>query len=309
MAEPARDRAETSRGAYPHLSEAARSALEQPRFEVVPIKGALEQAARLPSGAEVSITCSPTLGIENTLALAEKLSNRGFRVVPHVSARLVTGEDHLKKILRRLDDSRLRDIFVVGGDAKEPAGPFASGLELLRAMSRLEHGIQRVGIPAYPEGHPLVGEKELTRALLDKQKFASYMVTQICFDPEVILGWLRDVRRRGIELPAYIGLPGAMDRGKLLRISLKIGIGESVRYLRKQRGLIGRLLFPGGYNPEALVGGLAPHVGDTVYRIQGFHFNTFNQVESTERWRREVLGSSGVEENQGGPRPTQGVHP
>lgn len=295
MAEPSRDRAEISRGDYPRLPEAARSALERPRFEVVPIEGALEQATLLPSGAEVSITCSPTRGIENTLALAEKLSDRGLRVVPHVSARLVTGEDHLKEILRRLDDSRLSDIFVVGGDVKEPAGPFTSGLELLRAMSRLGSGIQRIGVPAYPEGHPLVGEKVLMRAFLDKQEFASYMVTQICFDPEVILGWLRDVRRRGVELPAYIGLPGAVDRGKLLRISLKIGIGESVRYLRKQHGWMSRLMLHGGYSPDHLVKTLSPHVGDTVYRIQGFHLNTFNQVESTERWRREMLGSLGIE--------------
>ncbi|HET7478813.1 MAG TPA: hypothetical protein VFJ72_04780, partial [Rubrobacteraceae bacterium] len=148
MAEPSRDRAETVRGDYPRLPDAARSALMRPRFEVVPVEGALEQAALLPPRAEVSITCSPTLGIENTLALAEKLSDRGFRAVPHVSARLVTGEAHLEEILRRLDDSRLRDVFVVGGDVKEPAGPFASGLELLRAMSRLGHGIQRIGIPA-----------------------------------------------------------------------------------------------------------------------------------------------------------------
>lgn len=299
-AEPDRARAKTFRG-YPRPPEAARSALERPRFEIVPIEGALEQAKLLPSGAEVSITCSPTLGIENTLALAEKLSNRGFRVVPHVSARLLTGEDHLKEILRRLDDSRLGDVFIVGGDAKEPAGPFASGLELLRAMSQIGYGIQRVGIPAYPEGHPLVGEKELMRALLDKQKFASYMVTQICFDPEVVLGWLRDVRRRGIELPAYVGLPGAVDRRKLLRISLKIGIGESVRYLKKQHGWMSRLMLHGGYSPDHLVKALSPHVGDTVYRIQGFHLDTFNQVQSTERWRREMLGSPGIER--------LGVHP
>lgn len=94
-------------------------ALEPPRFELVPIRGALEAADHLPRNAEVTVSCSPTLGIENTLALAEELSGRDFRVVGHLAARLVTGEAHLSKLVRRMDDSGLREVLVVGGDAKE----------------------------------------------------------------------------------------------------------------------------------------------------------------------------------------------
>lgn len=265
--------------------------MEHPRYEIVPVKGAYEQAGYLPPGSEVSITCSPASGLENTLALAEKLSARGFRVVPHIPARLITGEDHLIRLLEHLRDRDLRDVFAVGGDVKEPAGPFASGLELLRAMSQLGHCIERIGVPAYPEKHPLIGEEELMRALLDKQPSASYMVTQICFDFEAILGWLSKVRRQGIELPVYIGMPGAVKRRKLLRISLKIGVGVSTRYLRKNPGLVNRFMVSGGYSPDHLVEGLSPYVGDPAYGIRGFHINTFNHVEETERWRRRMLGS------------------
>ena len=194
-------------------------------------------------------------------------------------------------MLRRLEWGGLRDIFVVGGDSKVPAGPFASGLELLEAMARLGAGIERVGVPAYPEGHPFVPKGELMRALLAKQPFASYAVTQICFDPGKTLAWLAEAREGGMDLPVYAGVPGVVDRRKLLRISLRIGLGDSVRFLKKQTGLSGRLLRPRGYSPDALIEGLSPYVVDPDYGLRGFHINTFNHVEETEEWRRRMLGA------------------
>jgi methylenetetrahydrofolate reductase (NADPH) len=173
----------------------------RPRFELVPVRGVLEAAGHLLEGAQLAVSCSPTLGIERTLYVAEKLSERGFGVVPHVAARLLAGEGHLKRILRRMNESGLREVFVVGGDAREPAGPFAGGAELIRAMAELEHGVERVGIPAYPEGHPIVAEGDLMRALMAKGPFASYVVTQICFDPEAILRWLDRIRGLRVGLP------------------------------------------------------------------------------------------------------------
>ena len=82
-----------------------------------------------------------------------------------------------------------------------------------------------------------------------------------------------------------------MERKKLLQISLKIGVGDSTRFLTKYTGVLARFLKPGGYNPEELVENLAPYAGDLDYDIGGFHVYTFNQVESTEKWRRQILGS------------------
>jgi len=273
--------------------ESKEAALEIParlRFEIIPMKGAESQADHLPRGAKVAVTCSPAKGIESTLQLSERLLERGFEVVPHIAARLVADKPHLEKILRWLDEHSLREVYVIGGDAKKPVGPYASAFELLGTMSRLEPGVEEVGIGAYPEGHPLIDDEELDRALRDKQPFATYMVTQLCFDAGVILDWLSGVRRRGIGLPVYVGIPGAADGRKLLQISLKVGVGDSVRFLKKQAGLVGTLLKPGGYSPDGLVEKLAPYAGDKDYDIAGLHIYTFNQVESTERWRQRMLG-------------------
>src|SRR5215212_6202649 len=264
--------------------------LSRPRFEVLPTQGAEEQADHLPRDAKVAVTCSPGKGIEPTLRFSQRLLQRGFRVVPHVAARLVSGEAHLQKILRWFDEHGVREIYVIGGDSKEPLGPYASALQMLHAMSQLEHGIEEVGIGGYPEGHPLIDDEELDRVLLDKQPFASYVVTQLCFDADVVLAWISDIRHKGIRLPVYVGLPGAVDRKKLLRVSLKVGVGDSVRFLKKQTGLVGMLLKPGGYSPDELVERLAPYAGDRRYDIAGLHLYTGNQVESTAQWRQRMLG-------------------
>jgi methylenetetrahydrofolate reductase (NADPH) len=272
-------------------NEALVEALAQPRFELIPMEGAIERVALLPEGAKVTVTCSPTRGIESTLLLGEKLRERGFRIVPHIAARLVADRAHLDEIVRRLDDLGVREIFVIGGDTRKPVGPFSSAVELLSAMADAGHDFEHVGIGGYPEGHPNIDDKTLRQTLRDKRPFATYVVSQMCFDLGAILNWVAAIRRRGIGLPVYIGLLGVVERKKLLQISLKIGVGDSARFLTKYTQVLTKLLKPGGYKPDELVKNLAPFVEDQDYNLARFHIYTLNQVESTEEWRRQVLDS------------------
>lgn len=262
------------------------------RFEIVPAEGVETELRHLPPGTTVTVTCSRRKGIDRTLELAERVQGRGFRAVPHVAARLVTSRAHLRAILRRASDAGFRELFVVGGDATEPAGTYASAGELLRDMAELDHAVEAVGIAAYPERHPLIADGELLRALLEKQPFARHMVTQICFDPRTLVGWLDQVRARGVTLPVYVGVPGAVRRRRLLEISLRVGIGDSVRYLTKHGGIVARLLRGGSYRPDGFLAKLVPLVAGRE-DVLGLHLNTFNQVEATERWRREALRAYG----------------
>ena len=114
-------------------------ALSHPRFELIPMEGAGERVAHLPKGAKVAISCSPIRGIQGTLSLGEELLHRGFGVVPHIAARLVADGAHLEEVVLRLEDLGVEEIFVIGGDAKKPVGPFSSAFELLSAMADLGH--------------------------------------------------------------------------------------------------------------------------------------------------------------------------
>lgn len=166
---------------------------------------------RPPREAKVAITCSPAQGIESTLLLAERLAERGFRVVPHVSARFLAGGAQLEEMVGRLRNLEVKEVFVIGGDAKKPVGPYSSAFELLRAMAELGHGFEEIGVGGYPEGHPLINDDTLRRALLNKQRFATYVVTQMCFDPGPILDWAASLRRLGVSLPVLVGVPGSWN--------------------------------------------------------------------------------------------------
>src|SRR3712207_3417589 len=127
--------------------EGVAEALRRPRYEVIPLQGAEEQIVEhVPKDVKVTVTASPKKGIESTLELAERLSERGYEAVPHLSARLIRDDAHLEDIIGRLRASGIRDAFVVAGDAKEPAGKFAGASELLAAMEELGHGLdEKIG--------------------------------------------------------------------------------------------------------------------------------------------------------------------
>jgi methylenetetrahydrofolate reductase (NADH) len=269
--------------------EALARVLAHPTFELVPLKNAAEQAAFLPPRATVTVTSSPAKGIEATVALCEQLQAGGFRAVPHLSARQVRDRGHLREIIAWLEGAGVDRAFVVGGDAKDP-GEFPDGLSLLRAMAEIGHPLREIGIPCYPQGHAFISDTLLLDALRDKARYASYMTTQLCFDPGAIATWLAARRAEGIGLPVHVGIPGVAEPHKLLAISARIGVADTHRFLTKNIRFVTRLMRSGGfYRPDGLLEGLAPHIADPAARIVDLHLYTFNAVDATERWRQSML--------------------
>ena len=265
------------------------ASLAHPRYELIPMRGVEDQLEHLPLGAVVTITASPTRGLEPTVDLAAMVAARGHRVVPHLSARLVRGPAHLDELLARLTELEVREVFVIAGDAPHPAGPYEGAGDLLEAMAEVGADFERVGISGYPETHGLIPDATTISAMHRKAPYATHIVSQICFEPAVTRRWVAAVRARGITLPIHVGLPGVVDRSRLLRLSLRVGLGDSVRFLSKQAQVGGRLL--AGYEPDELVYGLADLVGDPVQRVVGWHLFTFNEVERTEAWRQRMLAN------------------
>jgi methylenetetrahydrofolate reductase (NADPH) len=260
--------------------------LRRPRYEVFPLEGIEDEVGEhVPRDVKMTVTSSPKRGIEATLRLSEELATRGFDVGPHLATRLVADTGHLSDIVERLRAVGVREVLVIGGDVRQPIGRFASSAELLAALDDLGHPFDEIGIAGYPESHPFISDEGTIQAMFDKAPFATYVVSQLCLDPRVIAGWIRAVRKRGVTLPIYVGIPGVIPRRKLLRISTRIGVGESTRFLRKHGNVIGRLLLRGNMGPGYLVDGLARL--DT--HVAALHVYTFNELAETERWRQERL--------------------
>ncbi|HEX7347741.1 MAG TPA: hypothetical protein VF253_13185 [Candidatus Limnocylindrales bacterium] len=263
--------------------------LASPTFELIPLKNALDQAALLPPGATVSVTASPTKGLEATVALATQLREAGFVVVPHLSARMVRDRDHLCDLVVALRDAGVDRAFVVGGDEKEP-GAYVDGLALLRDLAEVGHPFREIGIPSYPQGHAFIADGPLLDALRAKAEFATYMTTQLCFDPTAISTWLAARRAEGLMLPAHIGVPGVAEPQKLLALAARIGVADTHRFLAKNVRFVARLVRSGGfYRPDALLEGIAPTLADPAANVTGFHLYLFNAVEATEGWRQAKL--------------------
>jgi len=259
------------------------------RFELMPFDSFEEEIAHLPDGATVAVTTSPQLGIDTTVERTEQATAWGYEVVPHVAARYVEDREHLDEIATRLTEAGVTDIFVPGGDREEPAGEFTSAYELLVALDEMGHEFDEVGITGYPEGHDFLSDETLAESMDEKRPYATYIVTQLCYDPEAVVSWIEEIRERGVDLPVEVGIPGVMNYAKLIKISRKVGVGDSVRFLQKTTGIVDfvrqAISSRGKYEPDDLIDGLAPYVGDDYYGIRGVHVYTFNQTPDTESWR------------------------
>ena len=264
--------------------------LENPRFEVFPARGVEDAVAEwIPAGMTVTVTASPAKGLDATLDMTERLASRGYRVVPHLSARLVHDGAHLADIVARLTACGVDDVFVPAGDADPPAGRFDSALSLLELLAEMGSPFARTGITGYPETHPRIDDDITIQAMWDKRRLAAYIVSNLCFDPATVRRWVNRIRARGVTLPLYVGLAGPVERAKLLRMAAKAGASESARFLAGHLEWFLRFGTPGGYSPERLLGRLGPALTTPAAAVEGLHLFTFNQVQQTEQWRQALL--------------------
>jgi methylenetetrahydrofolate reductase (NADPH) len=272
------------------VAAALRDVLLHARYEVLPTASCEATVAEhLPAGFTVTVTASPSKGLGATIELAERLAALGFKAVPHLAARMVSGRSELAEISERLVAAGVTTVFVPAGDANPAAGSYAGALDLLVDLAELGRPFPEVGITGYPESHPTIHDDLTIQAMWDKRRFATHLVSNLTFDPGLLQSWLRRIRARGVTLPVLVGVPGPIDRAKLLAMATKIGVGESTRFLAKHRGTLTRLAAPGGFTGERFLQRAAPAFVGADAGVAGLHVFTFNQIAETERWRQDWL--------------------
>ena len=264
------------------------AALVDPIFEVLPLKNLPDQIPHLPAGVRVSVTASPAKGIDATMDWAVRLQADGFRAIPHLSARMIPDRAKLAELLERARTAGITRTFVVGGDADEP-GEFPDALSLLQAMTELGHPFQTVGGGCYPQGHPVIPDAALAKALVDKAPYTAHVTTQMDFDTKAIASWVYARRAEGFAPAVIVGVPGVSDPQKLMSIAARIGVKDSKRFFMKNLRFITGLAKSGGfYKPTGFVEGIAPLLADPAAGVTDFHLYTFNAVEATDEWRRSL---------------------
>ncbi len=261
-------------------------------FEVVPTKSLDRAIEALPPASEVSVTCSPVKGIDETIRVTDRLRTQGHTAIPHIAARMVRDPADTARIARWLRSEHIGRMFLVGGDA-DPPNHYHDATTFLRDLLDADPDLHTVGVTAYPDGHAFIDDQTLSAALHDKQVvlteagISGYASTQMCFDPDAIVDWLRRERAANLTLPIHLGIAGVVDRGKLMTMGTRLGIGASLGFLRKNRKAVGQLLTRADYNPDVLLRPLSPHLEELG--ITGIHCFTFNQIAATVDWRRSQI--------------------
>jgi len=250
--------------------------------------------AGLAPGTAVFLTFLPKDSLDQRIATAVKIRRAALVPVPHLAARSIATIDQLEIALRRfVTEAAVEEIFVIGGDIDRPVGPFSSSLDLIKTGLIEKHGIRRVGIAGYPEGHPRISREVLDNELVAKvvelqcQGLLPFIVTQFAFESAPIRAWLEWARTRVPEVPIRIGLPGPANITTLVKYATRCGVGASIRALWRDAHWA-RVLVQAG--PEQVIRELAQNrVQD---EIAGLHFYTFGGMSKTAAWISAILAGA-----------------
>jgi methylenetetrahydrofolate reductase (NADPH) len=251
--------------------------------------------AAVPAGTRVNVTYLGNEDLALRVAAARAIAGHGLVPVPHLSARRLTSRDDLAEHLTRL---RPREVFVIGGDPARPHGPFPDALSVIESGLLEEHGVRRVSIAGYPEGHPGIPDEVLWPALAAKHAaltargLAGDVITQFGFDVDPVLDWVQSVRERGIDAPIRIGVPGPAGVRRLLRYAARFGVGTSAAIAAKYGLSLTDLVATAG--PGRFLRALASDYHPATHGRIALHFYTFGGLRATAEW----IGEFGFGEGQ-----------
>ena len=259
---------------------------------------ALEEAAAVvPAGTRINVTFLGNEDLGMRVAAARAVREHGFVPVPHLSARRLRSQGELEEFLAALAEvGAAEHVFVVGGDPETPEGPYPDSLSVIRTGVLPRHGVRGVGVSGYPEGHPGIDDAALWSALTDKtaaireQGLEPEIITQFGFDKDPVLEWLAEVRRRGVDAPVRIGVPGPAGVRRLLGYARRFGVGTSAGIVQKYGFSLTNLLGTAG--PDRFLRDLAAGLDPAVHGQVLLHFYTFGGLRATAEWVRE-FGADG----------------
>ena len=116
---------------------------------------------------------------------------------------------------------------------------------------------------------------------IESRGMAPLIVTQFAFDADRVLDWLAELRRRGIDAPVRLGVPGPAGIKTLLRFAKRCGVGASASVMTKYGVSLSRLM--GSAGPDRLVDSLAEGLGPQHGPVR-LHFYPFGGVARTVDW-------------------------
>jgi len=255
--------------------------------------GALQQHSHLlAAGGRVYVNAVAGEGTAARIEAAEQIRAAGFRPVPHIAARRMQSEQALDDYLTGfVERAGVDEILLIGGDLSESLGPYASALDVIQSGLPAKHGIRRIGIAGYPDGHPDIGAAVLNQAMQEKlaacksAAIDSYIVTQFSFQATAIIDWCRATHEKYPGLPVHAGIPGPAKLGTLLRYARVCGVQSSVRKLQANKNLAFELLRRAA--PWEQLEAIGQYRLETGQPLSA-HLFTFGGLKETTSWLQQA---------------------
>jgi methylenetetrahydrofolate reductase (NADPH) len=259
----------------------------------------------LPQATEIFLSAVPKRPRDEVVLSAKAIRAAGLEPVPHIAARgypdVGAAFDHLARLRGEAD---VRAVLVIGGDIVEPAGDIFDTLKLIESGALARAGIERVGIAGHPDGHPRMSDEELESSLVTKIAAAQSaghevrIVTQFCFEPRAIIGWIEWLRRRGVNLPVKIGLAGPTSLMTWLNYARRCGVKASAEALARRSGLVKHLF--NAVAPDPIIRALAEAVASDRLGDLSLHLFSFGGIGPTARWLQGAMRGSIKLDKEGG---------
>jgi methylenetetrahydrofolate reductase (NADPH) len=245
-------------------------------------------------GSRVFVALVDPSHLEDQYSAVAAIRAAGLEPVPHVPARFVIDQDDLKRRIEKLARAGgATSYLVLGGGAPEPIGTYHCALQLMETGVFQANGAKLLGVAGHPEGNADItrvhGEAMLMSALRDKQTYIrengmdGFISTQFLFEAEPVAKWAADLRAAGVDLPAWIGIPGPASIKTLAKYAAVCGVGNSARFIRKQALNVTKLLSVS--TPDKFMNSLADlHAHQPELKIAGPHMYPFGGFDKLFDW-------------------------
>ena len=269
-------------------------------IEIVPTEGlAIDASVRgAGQGTRIYVTAIPGHDTRNVIDASVRLRKANFEPIPHISARGLIDRKQLNDLLVRLrNEAGVDSVLLLGGDIHDAVGDFTSSRAMLETGLFTRHSFRKVGFATYPEPHPRIPQPVLERELVSKlrlsaeQGLESWLVSQLCFTPDIIVRHAEHLRANGISAPVHVGFAGPTSWKGMAKFAVICGVSNSARSLSTQVSRAGRLL--AGFEPSEIISRVAAIAAARPdLRLVKPHFFTFGGAEKTVKWINAFSGKT-----------------
>lgn len=261
----------------------------------------------LERNTSVYITYLPDENSKKIIDTARNIKDEGLEPIPHLPARTLENFNEVEKYLGTLSENAgVKKVLIIGGGGVQK-GNIESSMQVLKTGFIDKFNYKEVGLAGHPEGNPDINDKDLDKAIIEKNEFAKntdaklYLVTQFFFESKSFEKWEKHLFELGNNIEIHAGLPGPANLQTLISFAKSCGIGNSLRFLTKQALRITKIAST--KTPGKLIYDLSNYKTlNKSSKLSKLHFYPFGGMKKTASWVNALINNELIIDEETGVR-------